>query len=127
MNVQHHACNPKLIGRLLRRELCGEEQATLESHLEVCSTCREMLDAMTADVSWWRETRDFLLGSDSAEQEPHDGHDLNSYLAPTDDPRMLGRVGPYEIAGGIGSGGMGVVLKGFDGALNRYVALKLLA
>lgn len=49
------------------------------------------------------------------------------WLDPTDDSRMLGRIGTYEIAGVIGAGGMGVVLKGFDGALNRYVAIKLLA
>jgi len=48
-------------------------------------------------------------------------------LAPTDDPRMLGRFGGYEISGVVGSGGMGVVLKGFDSALNRYVAIKVLA
>jgi serine/threonine-protein kinase len=48
-------------------------------------------------------------------------------LAPTDDPRMLGRLGPFEIQGVIGSGGMGVVLKGFDPALNRTVAVKVLA
>lgn len=49
------------------------------------------------------------------------------WLDPTDDPRMLGRLGGYEIAGVIGSGGMGVVLKGFDASLNRFVAIKLLA
>ena len=48
-------------------------------------------------------------------------------LAPTDDPRMLGRFGGYEISGVVGYGGMGVVLKGFDAALNRYVAIKVLA
>jgi serine/threonine protein kinase len=40
---------------------------------------------------------------------------------------MLGRFGGYEISGVIGCGGMGVVLKGFDAALSRYVAIKVLA
>ena len=40
---------------------------------------------------------------------------------------MIGRLGAYEIPGIDGSGGMGIVLKGFDPALNRYVAIKLLA
>jgi hypothetical protein len=40
---------------------------------------------------------------------------------------MLGRLGRYEIEQVIGSGGMGVVLKGFDTELNRPVAIKVLA
>jgi serine/threonine-protein kinase len=40
---------------------------------------------------------------------------------------MLGRVGNYEVAGVVGSGGNGVVLKGFDAALSRNVAIKLLS
>lgn len=36
-------------------------------------------------------------------------------------------LGPCEDAGIIGVGGMGVVLKGFDRALNRFVAVKVLA
>jgi serine/threonine-protein kinase len=40
---------------------------------------------------------------------------------------MLGRLGHYEIVEVIGRGGMGIVLKGFDPQLNRYVAIKVLA
>ena len=40
---------------------------------------------------------------------------------------MLGRCAGYEISGVIGCGGMGIVLKGFDPALNRYAAIKVLA
>jgi serine/threonine protein kinase len=39
---------------------------------------------------------------------------------------MLGRVGPYEIAGVVGRGGAGIVLKGFDRSLGRNVAVKVL-
>jgi hypothetical protein len=49
------------------------------------------------------------------------------FLSPSDDPTKLGRLGPYEIVKVIGRGGMGIVLKGFDTALNRYVAIKVLA
>ncbi|MEM7782118.1 MAG: protein kinase [Planctomycetota bacterium] len=48
-------------------------------------------------------------------------------LAPTDDPAMLGRLGRYEVVGVIGHGSMGIVFKAFDGSLNRFVAIKMLA
>jgi serine/threonine protein kinase len=52
---------------------------------------------------------------------------LQRLLGPTDDPRMMGRIGTYEIVGLLGRGGMGVVFKAFDPSLNRYVAIKMLA
>jgi len=47
-------------------------------------------------------------------------------LGPTNDPHKLGRIGTYEVIGVIGRGGMGVVFKAFDAALNRFVAIKML-
>ena len=73
--------------------------------------------------------RDDQISDDSAS-----GEDVSSsqatilkLLAPTDDDRMIGRWGTYEVVGVVGTGGMGVVLKAFDAALNRYVAIKILA
>ena len=40
---------------------------------------------------------------------------------------MLGMLGDYDIIEPIGCGGMGVVLKGYDSRLNRFVAVKVLA
>ena len=92
------------------------------------------------EPSWREEVRDALKdepvpggwlgpGGYCADDAQHDGGSPQQFvklLGPTDDPRMLGRIGTYEIVGILGRGGMGVVFKGFDAALNRYVAIKML-
>ena len=49
------------------------------------------------------------------------------FLAPSDWPDSLGRLGTYEVKGVLGRGGMGVVLKAFDPALSRNVAIKVMS
>ena len=99
------------------------ELSEFESHLDGCDSCRHRLSIATAEDSWWSEAKEYLT-EDGSQQEL--GETL-SFLNPTDNPRMMGRFGGYEIAGLIGQGGMGIVLKGFDDSLNRYAAIKVLA
>jgi serine/threonine protein kinase/WD40 repeat protein len=48
------------------------------------------------------------------------------FLSPSDRSQSLGRLGEYEIAGVVGSGGMGMVLRAQQTTLERTVAVKVL-
>ncbi|HEV3342315.1 MAG TPA: protein kinase, partial [Pirellulales bacterium] len=148
MNIEPQPCCTDLIERFLDDRLNTQEMAALESHLDSCPDCQRELEARAADESWWSRARDCLAASEGGSAGAGSSRGVTTawpgapaaaandlwsslaaikpYLAPTDDPRMAGRIGPYEVLGAIGSGGNGVVLKGFDPALNRYVAIKLL-
>ena len=81
-------------------------------------------DALDDGLSEWTGRSDSdSVGADAVNYASR----IIDYFDPTDDPRMLGRFGGYEIVGIVGCGGMSVVLKGFEGALDRYIAVKLLA
>lgn len=58
--------------------------------------------------------------------EAEDNTDL-SFLAPSNKPGSLGRLGHFEIQGVVGCGGMGIVLRAVDETLQRVVALKVMA
>jgi serine/threonine protein kinase len=49
------------------------------------------------------------------------------FLAPSDTPGSIGRLGHNEVREVVGRGGMGVVLKAFDETLHRVVAIKVMA
>ena len=133
-------------GRFLTRQMSAAELSVFEDHLETCAACRERLERSAGEEGAWRSARELLSGSD--------GHEINlgsssesgidgispgldrrpdgtsavvlSFLAPSDDPAMVGRIGQYEVSGVVGRGSAGIVLKGFDRALNRNVAIKVL-
>ena len=147
-----NACDRNVGRRLLDGELSPRRGVgRRSSHLDDCRAVPVVARSRTpATTATWSATRE-LLGS-SAERglwppasverlaltQPHvraadDEADAASaavdisFLAPSDDPAYLGRIGPYEIAGVIGHGGMGVVLKAVDRSLSRYVAIKVLS
>jgi hypothetical protein len=60
------------------------------------------------------------------EQLAGDG-DKVDFLAPSQQPGSLGRLGHYEVLEVVGRGGMGTVTRAFDTKLHRVVAVKALA
>lgn len=115
-------------------------------HIETCPTCQQRLSEIAAgEKDWERAKRSLQLeGMDidiTREQTERSWSTVygsrfgstwadplaRNLLDPPSHPEMLGRLGRYEIERCIGSGGMGVVFKGFDSELNRPVAIKVLA
>src|SRR5215471_12469406 len=128
MNQIH--CDQSAPARFIAGELDDADLRGFEAHLESCEECRRRLDSLSGTDSDWRSARELLSFSLPA---PHDDHErvpgpaalehliqqVQGILAPTDEPASLGRIGQYEVSGIVGRGGAGIVLKGFDRALNR--------
>ena len=128
MRARDEGCVPGRLRGLVAGRLTPPEQAALELHLGECAACREALDR---DVD-----SDPLLdaaprGAETCPGAPDGragaaGGPLE-FLAPSDWPESLGRLGTYEVTGVLGRGGMGLVLKAQDPALGRAVAIKVMA
>ena len=142
MNSPQQICDPQQIKLFLSGELNQAQERALQTHLDSCDTCRENMQSQAAEDSYWDEAFELfsdggyqscrLLGETRYDDSESGAVSLQTQsvldmLAPTDDPNMLGRLGPYEVSGVIGAGGMGIVLKAFDNSLDRTVAIKVMA
>lgn len=129
--------------------LDASSQDDLVAHLDQCEDCRRRLEELAGSADDWAFGAAALASGDDidlsglfddgvAQTSPHitqsdQRHEdlaplsMLQILTPSDDPRAAGRIGPFEITGLVGTGGMGVVLKARDPALDRYVAIKILA
>ena len=53
-------CETDWLKRHIEGRLDEREQDRLASHIESCEECRNALDALAGDESFWRDLRDFL-------------------------------------------------------------------
>ena len=135
-------CDVNRIIRFLDDSFDGNETEIIQ-HLDVCDSCRALLDQRVASDEEWHQACTMLQPGEfdnvGSSQYAAGGVTTNAIgyapsvtdvldaLSPTDDPHRLGRLGVYEISGVIGIGGMGVVLKAVEPALDRVVAIKVLS
>ena len=101
-------CNPDIIDDFLADRLDREQQAAFESHLDECDDCCQQLHQRTAEVRLWDDARNYLSSTDDVQSAANTlvGQTTTEnvaspnldFLTATDDPRMLGRFGGYEIA-----------------------------
>jgi serine/threonine-protein kinase len=134
-----HLCDSQTCKRFTEGLLSEAEEEAYIAHLDVCRSCQCALESAAADPAAWETARELLPFSREeafatrSQDDTSEGlltqlanSPLLSLLAPSDDPRMIGRIGPYDVIGVLGRGGFGLVLKGYDSALSRNVAIKVL-
>jgi serine/threonine-protein kinase len=128
MKLRRNSCDAERLRRLAEDRLAPGEISELEEHVQNCADCRGVLDALVGGERWVGVVRRHLRSEPTESRQggrrPWESLD---FLAPSDWPDSLGRLGTYEVKGILGHGGMGIVLKAFDPALSRNVAIKVLA
>jgi serine/threonine-protein kinase len=129
--------------------LPAKDQDGLAKHLDDCPRCLQTLERLTAASHSWpaaalhHSKQDARaapalsrvmqeLKAEGSEPDAHTdpymaGHDTLPFLQPTEEAGHIGRLDGYQVVKVIGRGAMGVVLKAFDPALDRLVAIKVLA
>jgi hypothetical protein len=141
------SCDPERLKLLLADEIPPDIEAEVIEHIAKCSKCRAMLDSLAGDADWWLEVKtcftknaevlsrndvspesNFPIDSECAAAGDSFAADFAvDFLEPCQQPDTLGRLDDIEIREMIDCGGMGVILKGYQRELGRYVAVKLMA
>ncbi|MEO1619073.1 MAG: serine/threonine-protein kinase [Planctomycetota bacterium] len=137
MTPELHPDRQRLRDHLLE-SLTAEASREIELHLDSCVSCQRALESIAAEDDFWNAARKHLPTTVDLDGQVdasiatdtdllHVEHEqVQQLLSPTDDPTKIGRLGHYEIVGIVGAGATAIVLKAFDGPLNRFVAIKLL-
>jgi serine/threonine protein kinase len=126
--------------------LSPEQVERLEEHLASCSACSERLDQVEEGDDTVRKLGRQVGDPTASPAHPELTHVLERlyglkspirsglaeptdlyFLQPTERSELLGLLDEYEVQEVIGQGGFGVVLKAYEPALHRLVAIKVLS
>jgi serine/threonine-protein kinase len=147
MTERNVACDFERLRLLLANEMPPELEEETANHVAACADCRRKLEALAGDQDWWAEVKSSFsnnAGFFTADQSSDVSHasDISDhvgagsalaadfaveFLEPCEQPESLGRLDEIEILEVIGRGGMGIILKGYQRELGRYVAVKVMA
>ncbi len=118
--------DPQSIEGLFLTALGHSSPETREAFLnEACGDDAERRRRIEALLRAYDDAGSFLEHSPVSSQLA-DSFNLE-FLTPSDDPGLIGTLGPYEVFEVLGRGGMGIVFRARDPKLNRIVAIKVLA
>ena len=125
---QTSCCDSNRLNRYLNEQMNEQEERETRDRIDQCSGCQQELESLAGQASLWTGLKRHLADVDPDETiEVSVLSRLMDWLAPTDDPEKLGRIGPYEVCAVIGQGSTGVVFKAFESRLNRFVSIKVLS
>ena len=139
MKISNDDCDVNQLEAFLTGELADGDEALFAEHLNDCPACCARVEQHAV----WQESATHLKHTrfdgrsfdeafateeeTLAARKPLQIQNVIDTLAPSEDPRMLGRLGNYEVSGVVGAGAMGVVLKATDPSLDRAIAIKVLS
>lgn len=135
MSPKPIACDHDLLRLSFADRLNEQQEESLVRHLSECESCQRELDRLARGRQDWSKVDAALQREADTAASDHDEQDEHvlsadfavNYLEPSQALGAIGRLGDVDILEVIGSGGMGIVLKGFQDELKRVVAVKVLA